>query len=159
MRAEIHGYIDEAEDFELYAGLSHQVYSAAMNAIAAQGVLEKVHFHPRPSALCQSFGKRVRYLALFKEEIFECYGALRRTYRLEQSRENLVAIFQRRYFVAFQQGWAEQISHRSDEDIVPDCIVSDNFVMDLLFSREEIAGDKEGCRSAKGGCTQRRWPS
>ena len=159
MRAEIHGYIDEAEDFELYAGLSHQVHSAAMNAIAAQGVLEKVHFHPRPSTLRQSSGKRIRYFAFFKEEILECYCALRRTYRLEQSRENLIAIFQRGHFVAFHQGWAEQISHRSDEDIVPDCIVSDNFVMDLLFSREEITGDKERRRSAEGGCTQRRRPS
>ena len=159
MRPEIHSYIDEAEDFQLYAGLSHQVHSAAMNAIAAQGILEKVHFHPRPSALRQSSGKRVGYFALFKEEILECYCALRGTYRLEQSRENLIAIFQHGHFVAFQQGWAEQISHRSDEDIVPDCIVSDDFVMDLLFSREEIAGDKEGCRSAKGGCTQRRRPS
>ena len=159
MRPEIHGYIDEAEDFELYAGLSHQVHSAAMNAIAAQGILEKVHFHPRPSALRQSSGKRVGYFALFKEEILECYCALCGTYRLEQSRENLIAIFQRGHFVAFQQRWSEQIPHRSDEDIVPDCIVSDDFVMDLLFSREEIAGDKEGCRSAKGGCTQRRRPS
>jgi AraC-like DNA-binding protein len=159
MRAEIHGYIDEAEDFEMYAGLSHQVHSTATNAIAAQAVLEKVHFHPRASTLRQSFGKRIRYLALFKEEILECYCALRGTYRLEQSRENLIAIFQRSHFVAFQQGWAEQISHRSDEDIVPDCIVSDDFVMDLLFSREEIAGDEERRRSANGGCAKRRWPS
>src|SRR5580765_6683129 len=140
MRPEIHGYIDEAEDFELYAGLSHQVHSAAMNAIAAQGVLEKVHFHPSPSAFRQSFGKRIRYFALFKEEIFKCYCALRGPYRCEQSRENLIAIFQGGHFVAFQQRWAEQISHRSDEDIVPDCIVSDDFVIDLLLSREEIAG-------------------
>ena len=159
MRAEIHSYIDEAEDFELYTGLSNQVHSAAMNAIAAQGVLEKVHFHPRPSALRQSSGKRVGYFAFFKEEILECYCALCGTYRLEQSRENLIAIFQRGHFVAFQQGWSEQISHRSDEDIVPDCIVSDNFVMDLLFSREEITSDKVGCCSAKGGCTKRRRPS
>src|SRR6476660_5620212 len=159
MRPEIHGYIDEAEDFELYAGLSHQVHSAAMNAIAAQGVLEKVHFHPRPSALRQSSGKRVGYFALFKKEVLECYCALRRTYRLEQSRENLIAIFQRGHFVAFQQGWSEQIPHRSNENIIPDCIVSDNFVVDLLFSREEITSDKEGCRSANGSCTKRRWPS
>ena len=159
MGAKIHCYIDEAEDFELDAGPSHQVQSAAMNAIAAQGVLEKVHFHPRPSTLCQSFGKRIRDLAFSKKEILECYCALRGTYRLEQSRENLIAIFQHGHFVAFQQGWAEQISHRSDEDIVPDCIVSDDFVMDLLLSRKEIAGDKERRRSAEGGCTQRRRPS
>jgi len=151
--------MDEAEDFELDPGPSHQVHSAAMNAIAAQGVLEKVHFHPRASTLCQSFGKRIRYLALFKEEILKRYCALRGTYRLEQSRENLIAIFQRGHFVAFQQGWSKQISHRSDEDIVPNCIVSDDFVMDLLLSREEIAGDKERRRSAKCGCTQRRRPS
>jgi len=159
MGAEIHGYIDEAEDFELNPGPSHQVQSAAVNAIAAECVLEKVHFHARPSALCQSFGKRIRYFALFKEEILECYCVMCGTYRLEQSWENLIAIFQRGHFVAFQQGWAKQISHRSDEDIVPDCIVSDDFVMDLLLSREEIAGDKEGCRSANGSCTKRRWPS
>ena len=159
MRPEIHGYIDEAEDFELYAGLSHQVHSATMNTIAAQGILEKVHFHPRPSALRQSSGKRVGYFALFKEEILECYCALRGTYRLEQSRENLIAIFQRGHFVAFQQGWSEQIPHRSNENIVPYRIVGDNFVVDLLFSREEITSDKEGCRSANGSCTKRRWPS
>ena len=159
MGAKIHDHVDEAEDFELNAGLSHQVHSAAMNTIAAQGILEKVHFHPRPSALRQSSGKRVGYFALFKEEILECYCVLCRTYRLEQSWENLIAIFQRGHFVAFQQGWSEQIPHRSDEDIVPDCIVSDDFVMDLLLSREEIAGDKEGCRSANGSCTKRRWPS
>ena len=68
---------------------------------------------------------------------------MRRTYRFEQSRENLIAIFQRRDFVAFQQGRAEQISHRSDENIVSDCIVSDDFVVDLLLSRKEIAGDNE----------------
>jgi hypothetical protein len=140
-------------------GPSHQVQSAAMNAVAAQGVLQKVHLHPRPSALRESFGKRIRYLALFKEEILECYCALRGTYRLEQSRENLIAIFQRGHFVAFQQGWTEQISHRSDEDIVPDCIVSDNFVVDLLLGGEEIPGDKERRRSANGGCTERRRPS
>ena len=159
MRAEIHGYIDEAEDFELDPCLSHQVHSAATNAIAAQSVLEKVHFHPGSSALCQSLGKRIRYFALFKEEILECYCVLCGTYRLEQSWENLIAIFQRGHFVAFQQGWSKQISHRSDEDIVPDCIVSDDFVMDLLFSREEIAGDKERRRSADGGCAKRRRPS
>ena len=158
MRAEIHSYIDEAEDFELYAGLSHQVHSAAMNAIAAQGVLEKVHFHPRPSALRQSSGKRVGYLALFKEEILECYCALRGTYRLEQSRENLIAIFQRGHFVAFQQGWAEQISHRSDEDIVPRRIIGDNFVTDLLLRREKIPRDKERRRSANGGCAEHLRP-
>ena len=63
------------------------------------------------------------------------------------------------HFVAFQQGWSEQIPHRSNENIIPDCIVSDNFVVDLLFSREEITSDKEGCRSANGSCTKRRWPS
>ena len=159
MRAEIHGYIDEAEDFELDAGLSHQIHSAALNAIAAQGVLEKVHFHPRPGTLRQSSGKRIRYFAFFKEEILKCYCALRGTYRLEQSRENLIAIFQRGHFVAFHQGWAEQIAHRSDEDIVPDYVVSDNFVVDLLLGGKEIAGDKERRRSAEGGCTQRRRPS
>jgi len=159
MRAEIHGHIDEAEGFELDPCLSHQVHSAATNAIAAQSVLEKVHFHPGSSALCQSFGKRIRYFALFKEEILECYCVMCGTYRLEQSWENLIAIFQRGHFVAFQQGWSKQISHRSDEDIVPDCIVSDDFVMDLLFSREEIAGDKERRRSANGGCAKRRRPS
>ena len=46
MRAEIHGDIDEAEDFELYPGLSHQIHRTTANAIAAQSVLEKVHFHP-----------------------------------------------------------------------------------------------------------------
>jgi hypothetical protein len=81
------------------------------------------------------------------------------TYRLEQSRENLIAIFQRSHFVAFQQGWAEQISHRSDEDIVPDGIVSGDFVMDLLLHGEEIAGDSERRRSANGGCTERGRPS
>ena len=159
MGAEVHRHIDEAEDFELDTGPSHQVHSAAMHAIAAQGVLEKVHFHSRPSALGQSFGKRIRHFAFFKEEILKCYGALCGTYRLEESRENLVAIFERSYFVAFEQGWAEQISHRADEDIVPDCIVSDDFVMDFLLSREEIAGNKERRRSAHRGCTKRRWPS
>ena len=130
-----------------------------MKAIATQGILKKMHFYARASTLCQSFGKRIRYFALFKEEILECYCALRGTYRLEQSRENLIAIFQRGHFVAFQQGWSEQIPHRSDEDIVPDCIVSDNFVMDLLFSREEITSDKERGRSAEDGCTKRRRPS
>ena len=159
MGAEIHGYIDEAEDFELYAGLSHQVHSAAMNAIAAQGILEKVHFHPRPSALRQSSGKRIGYFALFKEEILECYCALRGTYRLEQSRENLIAIFQRRHFVALQQGWTEQIPHRSDEDIVPDCVVGDDFVMDLLLRGEEIACDNERRRPGSGGCAKGGRPS
>jgi AraC-like DNA-binding protein len=159
MRTEIHRYIDEAEDFELDPCLSHQVHSAAMNAIAAQGVLEKVHFHPSPSALCQGFGKRIRYFALFKEEVFKCYCALRGTYRLEQSRENLIAIFQGGHFVAFQQRRTEQISHGSDEDIVPDCVVSDDFMMDLLLSREEIAGDKERCRSANRGGTKGGRPS
>jgi hypothetical protein len=69
MGAEIHGYIDEAEDFELDPGLSHQVHSAAINAIAAQGVLEKVHFNARSGALCQSLSKRIRYVALSQEEI------------------------------------------------------------------------------------------
>ena len=159
MGAEIHGYIDEAEDFELDPCLSHQVHSAATNAIAAQSVLEKVHFHARPSTLCQSFGKGVRYFALFKEEIFECYGLLRGTYRVEQSRKNLIAIFQRSHFVALQQGRAEQIPHHSDKDLVPDCIVSDDFVMDLLLRREKIAGDNERGRSAKGGGPKGRRPS
>ena len=81
------------------------------------------------------------------------------TYRLEQSWKNLIAIFERGHSVAFEQGGSKQISHRSDEDIVPDCIVSDDFVMDLLFRREEIAGDKERPRSANGGCAERRRPS
>src|SRR4029077_3137461 len=159
MRAEIHGYIDEAKNFELYPGLSHQLHSAAMNAIAAQGVLEKVHFYSGPSAFRQRFGKCIRHFAFSKEEVLERDCPLRRTNRFEQSRENLIAIFQRGHFVAFQQGWAEQISHRSDEDLVPDHVVSDNFVVDLLLGGEEIAGDKERRRSAKGGCTKRRWPS
>ena len=159
MRPEIHGHIDEAEDFQLHASSPHQVHRGAMKAIAAEGILKKMHFHPRPSTLRQSSGKRIRYFAFFKEEILECYCALRGTYRLEQSRENLIAIFQRGHFVAFHQGWAEQISHRSDEDIVPDCILSDNFVMDLLFSREEISSDKERRRTANGGCAKRRRPS
>src|SRR5436190_1771593 len=159
MRAEIHGYIDEAEDFELYPGLSHQVHSAAADTIAAQGILEKVHLHPRSSALCQSFSKRIRYFALFKEEILECYCLLCGTYRLEQSWENLIAIFQRGHFVAFQQRWSKQISHRSDEDVVPHCIVSEDFVMNLLFSREEVAGDKERRSSTNGGCAKHRRPS
>jgi hypothetical protein len=159
MRAEINRDIDEAEDFELHPGLAHQVHGAPMKAIATQGILKKMHFYAGASTLCQSFGKRIRYLALFKEEILKRYCALRGTYRLEQSRENLIAIFQRGHFVAFQQGWPEQISHCSDEDIVPDCIVSDDFVMNLLLSREEIPGDKERRRSAQGGCTKRRRPS
>jgi len=159
MGAEIHGYIDEAEDFELNPGPSHQVQSAAVNAIAAECVLEKVHFHARPSALCQSFGKRIRYFALFKKEILECYGALRGTYRLEQSRKNLIAIFQRRHFVALQQGWTEQIPHRSDEDIVPDRVVSGDFVIDLLLRGEEIACDNERRRPANGGCAKGDRPS
>lgn len=151
MGAEIHGDIDEAKDLELDAGPSDQVQSAAMNAIATQGVLEKVHFHAGPSAFRQSFGERIRYLALFKEKVLERYGALRGTDRLEQGRENLIAIFQRRHFVTFEQRWSEQISHHSDEDLVSDCVVSDDFVMDLLLCREKIAGDKERCRSANGG--------
>ena len=86
------------------------------------------------------------------------YCALRRTYRLEQSRENLIAIFQRGHFVAFQQGWAEQISHRSDEDIVPRRIIGDNFVTDLLLRREKIPRDKERRRSANGGCAEHLRP-
>jgi hypothetical protein len=159
MRAEIHGYIDEAEDLELNPGPSHQVQSAAVNAIAPEGVLQEVHFHARSSALCQGFGKRIRYFALFKEEILECYGALRGTYRLEQSRKNLIAIFQRRHFVAFQQGRAEQIAHHSDEDIVPDRIISDDFVMDLLLRGEEIANDNERRCPANGGCSDGGRPS
>src|SRR5690349_20811524 len=159
MGSEIHGYIDEAEDLELNPGTSHQVQSAAVNAIAPEGVLEKVHFHPGSSALCQSFGKRIRYFALFKEEILECYSALRRTYRLEQSRENLITIFQRRHFVAFQQGWTEQIPHRSDEDIVPDRIISDDFVMDLFLRGKKIACDNERRRPANGGCAKGGRPS
>ena len=158
MRAEIHRYVDEAEDFELHAGLSHQVHSAAMNAIAAQRVLEKVHFHSGPSALRQRFGKCIRYFAFFEEEVLERDRPLRGTDRLEQSGKNLIAIFQRGHFVAFQQGRAEQISHRPDEDIVPDCIVGDDFVMDFLFRREEIAGDKERRRSANGGRAEHRRP-
>ena len=46
MRPEIHGHIDEAEDFQLHASSSHQVHRAAMKAIAAEGILEKMHFHP-----------------------------------------------------------------------------------------------------------------
>jgi len=83
----------------------------------------------------------------------------RGTDRVEQSGKDHFSIFQRGHFVAFQQGWSEQIPHRSNENIIPDCIVSDNFVVDLLFSREEITSDKEGCRSANGSCTKRRWPS
>ena len=93
MRAEIDRHVYEPEDFELHPGLAHQVHGAPMKAIATQGILKKMHFYARASTLCQSFGKRIRYLALFEEEILKRYCALRGTYRLEQSRENLIAIF------------------------------------------------------------------
>ena len=159
MRPEIHGHIDEAEDFQLHAGSSHQVHCVAMKAIAAQGILKKMHFHSRPSALCQRFGKCIRYLAFFEEEVFECDGVSCGMYRLKQSRKYLLTIFQRGHLVAFQQGWAEQISHRPDEDIVPDCVVGANFVMQFLLGREEIARDKERRRSANGGRAEHFRPS
>ena len=161
MRAKIYREILESEDLQLHASLSDQVHRAAAKRIAAQRILKKVYFHPGPSALRQRFGKCIRYLAFFPEEVLECDRPLRGTDRLEQSWKDLVTIFQRCHFVAFEQGRAEHISHHPGKDIVPDCVVSDDFVMNFLLGGEEIAGNKKCSRSANGGraeqCRPFRW--
>src|SRR4029453_14250691 len=159
MRAKIDCHIDEAEDFQLHTGLAHQVHGTPMKAIATQGILKKMHFHAGPSAVRQRFGKCVRHFAFSEKEILERDGSLRRTDRVEQSGKNLIAIFQRGHFVAFQQGWPEQISHRPHEDIVSGCVIGEDFVMDFLFCRKEIAGEKERGCSANSGRAEHLRPS
>jgi hypothetical protein len=117
-----------------------------------------VHLHAGPSAFRQRFGKCIRHFAFFEEEILEGDRPLRRTDRFEQSGKNLVAIFEGGHFVAFQQGRPEQISHRPHEDLVSDRIVRDDFVMNFLFGRKEIASEKERGRSANCGRAQHVWP-
>jgi hypothetical protein len=75
---------------------------APMKAIAPQGILKKMHLHADPSALRQGFGKCIRHFAFSEKEILERNGSLRGTDRLEQSGKDLIAIFQRGHFVAFQ---------------------------------------------------------
>ena len=133
MGAEIDCHIYEAENFQLHAGLAHQVHGAAMKAVAAQGILKKMHFHAGPSALRQRFGKCIRHFAFSEKEVLEGDRPLRGMDRIEEGGKNLVTIFQRGHFVAFQQGWPKQISHRPHEDIVPDRIARDDFVIDFLF--------------------------
>ena len=133
MRAEIDCHIEEAEDFQLDAGLAHQIHSAAMKAIATESILEKVHFHSSLSAFRQRFGKCIRHFAFSKKEIFERNRPLCGSDRIQEGGKNLVAIFQRGHFVAFQQGWPKQISHRPHKNIVSDRVVRDDFVMNFLF--------------------------
>jgi len=102
MRAEIDCHIEKAEDFQLHAGLAHKVHSAAMKAIAAQGILQKMHFHAGPSAFRQRFGKCIRHFAFSEKEVLERDRPLRGTDRIEEGWKNLVAVFEGGYFVAFQ---------------------------------------------------------
>jgi hypothetical protein len=159
MCAEIDCHIDEPEDFQLHTGLAEQVHRAAMKAIATESILQKVHFHSGPGAFRQRFGKCIRHFAPSEEEVLERDRPLRRTDRLEQSGKNLIAIFEGGHFVAFQQGRPEQISHRPHEDVVPDRIVRDDFVMNFLFCRKEIASEKERGRSANSGRAEHLRPS
>ena len=92
-----------------------------------------MHFHTGPSALRQCFGKCIRHFTFSEKEVLERDRPLRGTDRIEEGGKNLVAVFEGGYFVAFQYGWPEKISHRPHKDIVSDRIVRDDFVMNFLF--------------------------
>jgi len=151
MRPEIYAReMDEAKNFHCHTGAFHQLDSAAVYSVTSEGVLKKMHFHTATRAFRKRLRESVRDFAFAPEEIFECNCALRRTDRLQHSRENVFAVFQRRYFVPFQERRSEQVPHRSDECVIAHCIVGSDGMAYLFFRREEIANHEQSGQTARG---------
>lgn len=143
--------VDVAEDFDFDAGLFHGVDFFAVEAVAADGVLEEVDFDALLGFGGEGVGELGADFAAGEDEVFHGDGVFGGFDGGEHGGEDFCAVFEDVDVVAFDEWWAEEVADGAFEFVVGNGVVGDDGFDDFFFAFEEVACE-EDADGAAGEC-------